>query len=61
MMSNTVTPDAVRRMREMLEAELRHNTAHAGDVPHRMNPPLEIEEALDPAQDWPWQEPIHPR
>ena len=42
------------RARREVDAEFHLRTDHAGQVRHNMNPPLEIEEALDPALDWPW-------
>lgn len=61
MTTNLVTPAHLARARRQVEDQFRMATAHVGDVPHRMNPPLEVEEALDPALDWPWKEPIHQR
>lgn len=37
-----------RRARAEIEAEFRRATDHVGDVDHRMNPPLHVEEALWP-------------
>jgi hypothetical protein len=37
-----------RRARAEIEREFRRATEQAGKIEHRMNPPLEVEEALDP-------------
>lgn len=37
-----------RRAREDIEREFQRAVGQAGDVRHRMNPPLQVEEALDP-------------
>jgi hypothetical protein len=39
----------LERARREIEAEFRRATEHAGDVEHRLNPPVQVEEALDPA------------
>jgi hypothetical protein len=39
----------LRRARAEMERELRARTRDAGEVHHRMNPPLELDEALDPS------------
>ncbi|HLO75044.1 MAG TPA: DUF2934 domain-containing protein [Magnetospirillum sp.] len=39
----------MRRARREIEVEFRRATAHVGDVDHRLNPPLQVEEALDPS------------
>lgn len=41
--------DHMRRARREIEAEFRRATDHVGDVEHRLNPPLQVEEALDPS------------
>jgi hypothetical protein len=41
--------DHVERARREIEAEFRRATEHVGDVEHRLNPPLQVEEALNPA------------
>lgn len=38
----------MRRARAEIEAEFRRATEHVGDVDHRLNPPLQVEEALAP-------------
>ncbi len=39
-----------RRARAEMERELRTRTQNAGEVRHRMNPPLELDEAMDPSK-----------
>lgn len=39
--------DYYQRARQEIEAEFRRATAHVGDVEHRLNPPLHVEEALE--------------
>lgn len=39
--------DHYRRARQEIEAEFRRATEHVGDVEHRLNPPLHVEEALE--------------
>lgn len=41
--------DYLRRARRDIEQEFLRATRHVGDVTHRMNPPLSVEEALDPS------------
>lgn len=41
--------DHLRRARYEIEAEFRRATEHMGDVDHRLNPPLQVEEALESA------------
>ena len=40
--------DLLRRARADIEREFRNRTREAGRQHHRMNPPLEVEEALTP-------------
>lgn len=48
------------RARKDVDAEFMSRTHHAGDVPHAVNPPLEVEEALNPELDWgTWKRPAH--
>lgn len=35
-----------RRARKEIEAEFQRAIAHVGDVEHRLNPPMQVEEAL---------------
>ena len=38
----------LRRARADIERQFRARTKHAGEYTHRMNPPLEVDGALDP-------------
>jgi hypothetical protein len=38
----------LRRARAEIEREFNARTRDAGTYPHRVNPPLEVDEALDP-------------
>lgn len=42
--------ELLRRARADIEREFRSRTRDAGHTPHRMNPPLEVEEALTPGK-----------
>lgn len=39
--------DYYHRARQEIEAEFLRATAHVGDVEHRLNPPVQVEEALE--------------
>ncbi|HTH15541.1 MAG TPA: hypothetical protein VL974_02720 [Magnetospirillum sp.] len=40
--------DYLKRARQDIEEEFRRATEHVGEIHHRLNPPLRVEEALDP-------------